>query len=373
MSPEFAFPPPPANLDWNNIGIKIREVNGHVQCRYNVQTGRWSEPEVVKGTDLTISGLSPALNYGMQAYEGMKAFRDPTGQIRIFRPTEHAARMRHSCEFVSIPSLPTDHFVRCVSLAVSINAEFVPPHDTSAALYIRPLVFGSGPQINLLLPDEYTFCVFVLPVTSLLGTQAVDAVILEEFDRTAPMGTGSAKVGGNYAPVLRWSMQAKAQGYGTTLHLDSKTRSEIDEFSAAGFIGVKQVGEEVTLVVPNSSSIIRSITSDSCLELARSFGWTVEVRPVKYEELAEFSEVLAVGTAAVLVPIRSITRSSLGDKYVYAANEEGNYICAMKLFKAIQDIQRGLVEDLFSWCAPIQEPGKYLQTGEKSDVQQQGV
>ncbi|KAI2733057.1 hypothetical protein DTO013E5_947 [Penicillium roqueforti] len=364
MVTESEFPPPPANLDWNNIGIQIREVNGHVQCRYNVQTGCWSEPEVVKGTDLTVSGLSPALNYGMQAYEGMKAFRYPNGHIHVFRLPDHSARLRHSCEFVSIPPLPTDQFSRCVSLAVSINAEFVPPHDTSAALYIRPLVFGSGPQINLILPDEYTFCVFVLPVTGLLGARAVDALVLEEFDRTAPMGTGSAKVGGNYAPVLRWSMQAKSQGYGITLHLDSKTRSEIDEFSAAGFIGVKQMGEDVTLVTPDSPNIIRSITSESCLQLARSFGWKVELRPVKYEELSEFSEILAVGTAAVVVPVSSITRTARGEKFVYTPTVEGSYQCATKLSKAIQDIQRGLAEDVFSWCYPIMRPETYHSSKE---------
>lgn len=188
--------------------------------------------------------------------------------------------MFQSCDCVSIPRVPIPHFVRCISLAVSMNAGFVPPHDSNAALYIRPLVFGSGPQLNMILPEEYTFCVFVQPVNALHGQKSVDALILEDFDRAAPRGTGSAKVGGNYAPVIRWSQKAKADGFGITLHLDSKTRSEIDEFSLAGFIGVKKSQGGYTLVVPDSKSAVKSITSDSCLELAKSFGWHVDIRPV---------------------------------------------------------------------------------------------
>lgn len=149
-------------------------------------------------------------------------------------------------------------------------------------MYIRPLIFGSSAQLGLNPPEEYTFCVYVLPVGVYHGVHPVKALILEDFDRSAPDGTGSAKVGGNYAPVLRHSEKAYKGGYGITLHLDSKTRTEIDEFSTSGFIGVKKDGENVTLVVPDSKNVIQSVTSDSCLEIARSFGWKTEVRSVSH-------------------------------------------------------------------------------------------
>ena len=121
---------------------------------------------------------------------------------------------------------------------------------------------------------------YVLPVGVYHGFRPVDALVLEDFDRSAPAGTGSAKVGGNYAPVMRWSEKARAEGYGITLHLDSKTRSEIDEFSTSAFIGIKEEGGNYTAVFPDSKCVIKSVTSDSCQELARSFGWKVEVRSV---------------------------------------------------------------------------------------------
>lgn len=229
--------------------------------------------------------MAPALNYGQQAYEGMKAFRSPTNEITIFRPTRNASRFAHSAATVSIPPVPESVFSECVHAAVSLNAAYVPPHETGAAMYIRPLIFGSSAQLGLNPPEEYTFCVYVLPVGVYHGLHPVKALILEEFDRAAPDGTGSAKVGGNYAPVLRWSEKARTEGYGITLHLDSKTRSEIDEFSTSGFIGVKGTGDNITLVTPDSKCVIDSVTSNSCLEIAKSFGWKTETRSVSFSAL----------------------------------------------------------------------------------------
>ena len=121
----------------------------------------------------------------------------------------------------------------------------------------------------------------MLPTGVYHGTHPVDCLILEDFDRAAPEGTGSAKIGGNYAPVLRWSEKARSEGFGITLHLDSKTRTVVDEFSTSGFIGVHAKSEDdVTLVVPKSESIIWSITSDSICQIAKSYGWKVESRSV---------------------------------------------------------------------------------------------
>lgn len=147
--------------------------------------------------------------------------------------------MAHSASYVSIPAILKETFLKAVNLAVGMNAKFVPPSDTAALLYIRPVVFGSSPNLGLTPPEEYIFCVYVCPGNSYHGVRPLDAVILEDFDRAAPNGTGSAKIGGNYAPVIRHGSGAMKQGYPVTLHLDSKTRSEIDEFSTSGFLGVK--------------------------------------------------------------------------------------------------------------------------------------
>ena len=139
---------------------------------------------------------------------------------------------------------------------------------------------------------------------------------------------------------------------------DSRTRSEIDEFSTSGFIGVKKVGHDnYELAVPDSKQVIESVTSESVCELARSFGWTVAKRPIKYEEIKDFEEVMAAGTAAALVPIKSITMHSRNDKFTFLDEEPGP-LC-MKLLTTLQGIQRGKIADTFGWCSKVEAPDAY--------------
>ncbi|KAF4127024.1 branched-chain amino acid aminotransferase [Geosmithia morbida] len=373
----MSFPPPPVDtIDWPNVGFKVREVNGHIESTWTKSTGKWSPLRFVADPFMRIHGMAPALNYGQQAYEGLKAFRTPGDKsITIFRPDRNAVRMQHSADMVSIPRVPEATFVEACRAAVALNAEFVPPHETGAAMYIRPQIYGSSAQLGLSPPDEYTFAVFVIPTGVYHGAHPVQCLILDDFDRSAPNGTGSAKVGGNYAPVLRWSDAARNEGYGITLHLDSAHHREIDEFSTSGFIGaiVGADKDDVTLVVPDSRCVIESVTSDSILQIARSFGWKVEKRAIQYKELPNFSEVVAAGTAASLVPIRSITRRKVaqGDgvsvdstrvskgedgaetiTYLPKEKEEPGPICE-RLLAQLKGIQLGKVEDAFGWRVEV--------------------
>ncbi|OTB06748.1 hypothetical protein M426DRAFT_9526 [Hypoxylon sp. CI-4A] len=390
------FPPPPVNtIDWSNVGFKVREVNGHIESHYSQKTGKWTPLQFVTDPYIRIHGMAPALNYGQQAYEGLKAFRNPSGDLQIFRPDRNAVRMQHSADFISIPPVPTELFLEGVKAAVSLNAEYVPPHETGAAMYIRPQIYGSSAQLGLNPPEEYTFAVYVVPTGVYHGTHPVQALILDEFDRAAPNGTGSAKVGGNYAPVLRWSDKARNEGYGITLHLDSATHSEIDEFSTSGFIGALVNGDDVTLVVPDSKNVIQSVTADSITDIGRSFGWKVEKRSIKYAELPNFSEVMAAGTAAALVPIRSITRrldpassqsiSSVVGKHerlstkddseqvTFLADsvEDAGPIC-LRLLTQLQGIQLGKIKDDFSWNFPVSREDGTKVAGETNGSDKNG-
>lgn len=371
-----AFPPPPVKtIDWSNVGFKVREVNGHIESTYTKSTGQWTPLRFVADPFMRIHGMAPALNYGQQAYEGLKAFRSPGDEaITIFRPDRNAVRLQHSAEVASMPAVPVELFQQACRAAVALNADFVPPHETGAALYVRPQLYGSSAQLGLDPPEEYTFCVFVIPTGVYHGTHPVKALILDEFDRAAPHGTGHAKVGGNYAPVLKWSGKAKQDGYGITLHLDSARHEDIDEFSTSGFIGVTANGDnDVTLAVPDSKCVIDSVTSDSIQQIARSWGWKVEKRSVKYSELPSFTEVLAAGTAAALVPIRSITRrkgpatgalpagprvSSTGDAelvtYISEDQADAGPIC-LKLLTHLKAIQLGKTTDEFGWRCEVSE------------------
>ena len=287
-----------------------------------------------------------------------------------------------------MPSVPVDTFVRACRAAVAFNAEYVPPHESGWSMYCRPLLFASGPMFHPGIPDSCTFCVYVFPTPPHAAqeeTPAIKALILDDFDRAAPKGTGHAKAGGNYAGVLRWTGEAKTDGFGITLHLDSARHEDVDEFSTCGFLGVKRRGRDddndVTLTVPDSPCAIDSITSDSIQHLALSWNWTVEKRRIPYTELPEFSEILGAGTAVGLVPIRSITRrrnagilapharlqitgAAESETIVYIADEkEGGGPVFRKLLARFRAIQVGEVEDEFGWRFEVRAKDKELDGG----------
>jgi branched-chain amino acid aminotransferase len=211
-------------------------------------------------------------------------------------------------------------------------------------------------------PTEYTFAVYVQPGTTYHGVQPLPACVIEHFDRAAPRGTGGAKVGGNYAPVIRHTDAARAQGFHVTLHLDAQTRTCIEEFSTSGFIGIKKIGDSVTVVVPDSKNIVQSITSDSCLALAKSWGWKVEKREIPWSECKFFDEVVAVGTAASLLPIRVLVRPSTEEKFVYG---ETTGECTQRLADGLRSIMRGKVADEFGWTQVVEEKDLLLDEGAK--------
>lgn len=370
-------------------------VNGHIESTYHKATGKWTPLKLVADPYMHIHGLAPGLNYGQQAFEGLKAFRMPgnPGGIALFRPDRNGMRLQHSAGVLNMPSVPVDMFVRACLAAVAVNANYVPPHETGWALYCRPLLFASAPMFPPGIPDECTFCIYVFPTPAGVqdGSQAVKALILDDFDRAAPKGTGHAKAGGNYGGTLRWSGQAKTEGFGITLHLDSARHEEVDEFSLCGFLGVRRSShgagdghggdyDDVTLVVPDSASAIDSLTSDSVQHIARNWGWKVEKRPVPYTELPTFSEILAAGTAAGLIPIRSITRRGTekrlppglrlrADSYesetvTYIPDEQqGGGPVFQKLLAQFRAIQLGKVQDEFGWRFEVQAKDKELDGG----------
>jgi branched-chain amino acid aminotransferase len=198
---------------------------------------------------------------------------------------------------------------------------------------------------------EYTFIVFVCPVGPYFktGFKPVKMQIVRDFDRAAPLGTGTYKVGGNYAASLQASVRAQSEGFATVLFLDSKEKKYIDEAGPANFFAIKN-NEYIT---PKSSSILRSITNMSLRELATDMGLTVVQRSVAVEELDQFEEVGACGTAAVITPIGEIVDRDLKHSYKFGEDGVAGKI-STELYNRLLGIQLGEIEDKFNWTTIIE-------------------
>lgn len=337
------------NIDWANLKFGYMPTDYNVRCYY--RNGKWGEIEVTSSDIINIHMAATALHYGQEAFEGMKAFRCPDGKIRAFRIKDNAERLQSTCRGILMPELPTELFEAMVKKVVKLNERFVPPYESGASLYIRPLLIGTGAQVGVHPADEYLFVIFVSPVGPYFkgGFATNDYVIIREYDRAAPLGTGRYKVGGNYAASLAANKMAHDAGYASEFYLDAKEKKYIDECGAANFFGIKD-GKYIT---PKSSSILPSITNRSLQQLAKDLGMEVEVRPIPEEELSTFDEAGACGTAAVISPIRKIDDLENHKSYVISKDgKPGPW--SEKLYTHLRAIQYGTEPDVHGWTTVIE-------------------
>lgn len=336
-------------IDWANLSF------GYIKTDYNVRiynrNGEWGQLEISSSEIINMHMAATCLHYGQEAFEGLKAFRGKDGKIRIFRLEENAARMQDTCRGTMMAELPTDRFRDAVLQAVKLNERFVPPYGTGASLYIRPLLIGTGAQVGVRPADEYLFVIFVTPVGPYFkgGFSTNPYVIIREYDRAAPLGTGTFKVGGNYAASLRASKKAHDMGYAAEFYLDAKEKKYIDECGAANFFGIK----DNTYITPKSTSILPSITNKSLMQLAEDMGMKVERRPIAEEELSTFAEAGACGTAAVISPIQRIDDPEKGLSYVFSEDGKPGPI-STKLYNKLRGIQLGEEPDTHGWNTIIE-------------------
>jgi len=333
--------------EWDNLGFQIRSVNGYMKYTYKNQ--KWDAGTFVPAPYILLHINTGALHYGISCFEGLKAFNCKDGQIRLVNPQLNAARMQVGARKLRMPEVPTELFIEAVTEVVKRNAEYVPPYGHSASMYIRPLLFASGEMLGLSnLAEEFTFLVTAVPVGGYfgknVGEEGIDALVPEGHDRAAPMGTGAVKAAGNYAADLEPVQYAKEKGFGTTLYLDAKERRFVEEFSVANFVGITKDGKYVT---PQAESILASTTNRMLQQLARDEGLTVEHRPIDFDaEIASFAEVGLVGTAAVIMRCRSITR---GDK-VFKTEA---FTTLARLRSKFTSIQCGELPDTHGWLVDV--------------------
>jgi len=337
------------NINWSDLSFGYMKTDYNVRCYY--RDGKWGELEVSSTDTINIHMAATCLHYGQEAFEGMKAFRGKDGKIRLFRMEDNAKRLQSSCDGIMMPQIPTEKFAEAVIKAVKLNERFIPPYESGASLYIRPLLIGISPQVGVSPAKEYLFLIFVTPVGPYFkaGFQNTNVVIYRQYDRAAPLGTGTYKVGGNYAASLVAGQRAHEEGYAAVLYLDAKEKKYIDECGPANFFAIR--GN--SYITPESTSILPSITNKSLIEIAKSMGMTIERRRIPEEELATFEEAGECGTAAVISPVGRIDDPLEGKSYQISKTGKPGPVCT-KLYNKLRAIQYGDEPDTFGWVTIIE-------------------
>ena len=353
-------------LNWKELTFHYTETDYIVRAAY--KNGVWEKPYATRDKYMNIHVAATGLQYGQECFEGLKAFRGIDGKVRIFRMEENARRMQRSAEGLLMTPVPVELFCEAILLALEKNMDFVPPYETGATLYFRPVLVATTPEISVGPGKDCEFIVIPTPIGPYFpnGFKGTPFIVNRHVDRSAPQGTGQWKVGGNYAASFRASEVAHAMGY-ECMFTDAKTHKYIDECTASNFIGIRAYPQPLPkgkgvdargerreakgweYLTPRSSAILPSITNDSLMTLAREMGMKVTRRKIRVEELADMSEAAACGTACVISPITKVFDPENDTTYHFG--EPGPVLT--KLYHALQDIQYGRVEDKHGWCTVV--------------------
>jgi len=336
-------------VDFNNIKFG-KQFSDHMFVA-DYKDGEWQNLKIVPYAPITLSPACAAIHYGQSVFEGMKAYKNESGEIYLFRPEENARRINESGARLCMPEIPEELFMEAVKQLVEIDADWIPAID-GASLYIRPYLFASEELLGVRPADEYKFMIFTAPVATYYADE-VHVKIETEYSRACEGGVGFAKAAGNYAASLYPAKLGQEQGFRQLVWTDAKEHKYIEE---AGTMNIMfHIGD--TLITPNTDlkTTLAGITRDSVLTLAKELGVKVEERRVTVDEVIEaakngtLKDVFGTGTAATIAQVSSITYND--ERFDLPALETRTL--SNEISQVIQDLKRGRVEDTHGWIYQI--------------------
>ncbi|HEY0450073.1 branched-chain amino acid aminotransferase [Actinophytocola sp.] len=339
-----------------NPGFGQHFTDHMVTVRYD-RTQGWHDAKVGPYHSITLDPAAMVLHYGQAIFEGLKAYRQPSGTIASFRPEANAERFRRSARRIAMPELPDELFLGSLREIVDIDGRWVPEEDEES-LYLRPFMISTEAGLGVRPASEYLYVLIASPAGSYFasGVKPVRVWLSHEYVRAAPGGTGAAKFAGNYAASLVAQAQAAEQGCDQVVWLDAVERRWVEEMGGMNLFFVFGSGADARVVTPElSGSLLAGITRDSLLSLAASLGYGVEERRISTEEWekkaesGELTEVFACGTAAVITPVGAVKDTE--GEYTISGGATGEV--TTRLRSALTAIQRGMAPDPHGWMVPL--------------------
>ena len=319
--------------------------------------GAWQPGEVRAYGSLSLDPASSVLHYGQAIFEGFKAYAQPDGKIKTFRPDANAARFNRSAQRLAMPAIPAELFIGAADALINIDRAWV-PKAIGESLYMRPLMFATDPYLGVRPSSTYLFLLFGSPAGDYFpnGVKPVTVWLCEDFVRAAPGGTGEAKCAGNYAASLLAQAQAREMGCDQVIWLDATRHEVIEEMGGMNLFFVYREGGKTRLVTPElTGTLLPGITRASLLALAKDLGFESDERRITVQQLRDdlsagrITEVFACGTAEVITPVGQIKARG----FSMEINHNENGPVAMALRDALLAIQHGTGPDQHGWMHEV--------------------
>ena len=334
-------------IDFSNLPFGTVFSDHMLICNY--KDGHWGAAEILPYGPIPMAPGSQVLHYGQSVFEGMKAFKNDSNELLLFRKEENFKRLNQSAVRLSIPLIDESVFINGLDSLLKIDSEWCKA-DQGYSLYIRPFIFASSECVKASASEEYTFIIITSPTINYYAGE-MNVVIEEHYTRAPQGGVGYAKAAGNYAASFYPTKQANAKGFQQLIWTDAKEHKYIEE---SGTMNIWfRIGD--ILITPElSDSILGGITRDSIITLAKDNGIKVEERRILITEVIEafnsgiLSEVFGTGTAVAVNPINSIT---FRDDRMVIKEQTDSF--ALKLKQQLQAIQKGSIVDIYDWTSKV--------------------
>jgi len=313
----------------------------------------WTNPRIEPYGPLPLDPAALVLHYGQEAFEGLKAYRWPNGEVYLFRPRMNYERMNRSARRLCMPEMDVDLVLEATRQLVRLEKDWV-PSTRGASLYIRPNLIANEPALGVQVSDQYLLYIMVGPVGAYYpqGFNPTNIYVSEKYIRAARGGLGEAKTLANYAHSLLAQEEAHEDGYTQVLWLDAIERKYVEEVGTSNIFFY--IGDEL-VTPPLAGTILGGITRDSVLHLARAWEMKVRERMISLDEIisglesGKLKEAFASGTAAVISPVGKLAYK--GKEFVI--NNEKVGPVAQKLYDHIVGIQYGKIPDPYGWMEKV--------------------
>lgn len=319
---------------------------------YETEKG-WHNPRVTEYAPISLDPSAMVFHYGQEMFEGLKAYQAEDGRILLFRPDKNIERANNTNKRICIPQIPEDDFLQAIKAIVSADKKWIPTKP-GTSLYIRPFIIATDPYLGVRPSNTYKFIIILSPVGPYYkeGLDPVKIWIEDEYVRAVKGGIGEAKTGGNYVASLASQVKAHDEGYSQVLWLDGVHRKFIEEVGAMN-IFFKINGTVVTPML--NGSILPGVTRNSCIELCKKWGISVEERQISIDEVYKaaenktLEEVWGTGTAAVISPVGQLRWKD----HVMKIQDGGIGEISQKLYDTVTGIQLGKIEDTLKWTVEV--------------------
>lgn len=337
-----------SQVDFSNLPFG-QIFSDHMFCA-DYREGNWQNKVIQPYAGLTFTPAVSVIHYGQTIFEGMKAYRLVDGSVSLFRPQANAARFNISAERMCMPAVSEEMFLEAVTKLVEIDSEWV-PRQVGGSLYIRPFMFAADEYIGIRPSETYKFIVFTCPV-GVYYSEPIKVSLETTYARAIKGGTGFAKAGGNYAAALYPAKLKQEKGYHQLVWTDAQEHKYIEESGTMNIFF--QLDDTLVTPLPEGS-ILKGITRDSIIQLAKDTGVKVEERRISVEELRDAFEsgrvkdAFGAGTAATIAHIHIF---NMGEKdYQLPAVQEREISCQIR--DRLNAIRTGEAEDKFGWMVKV--------------------